>query len=37
MRFQSVAEGRFKLIPRDAFTLLGFRIDDAEWESWRFR
>jgi hypothetical protein len=33
LRFQAVAAGRFKLIPRDAHALPGFRLDDAEWES----
>jgi Family of unknown function (DUF5947) len=33
MRFQAVAGGRFKLIPRDAFALPGLQIDDAEWEN----
>ena len=31
MRFQLVVEGRFKLIPRDARTLPGFRMTDAQW------
>ena len=33
LRFQAVAGGRFKLIPRDAYALPGFRLDDAEWEN----
>ena len=33
LRFHAVAEGRFKLIPRDAHALPGFRIGDAEWEN----
>ncbi|HET9523690.1 MAG TPA: DUF5947 family protein [Terrimicrobiaceae bacterium] len=32
LRFQAVVEGRFKLIPRDAHALPGFRLADAEWE-----
>jgi hypothetical protein len=33
LRFQAVAAGRFKLIPRDAHALPGFRLADADWES----
>ncbi len=33
LRFQAVAEGHFKLIPRDARALPGFKIDDPEWEN----
>jgi hypothetical protein len=32
LRFQAVEAGRFKLIPRDAQVLPGFRLADAEWE-----
>jgi hypothetical protein len=31
--FQEAAGGRFKLIPRDARALPGFRLPDAAWES----
>jgi hypothetical protein len=31
LRFENVIEGRFKLIPRDARSLPGFRLDDAHW------
>ena len=31
LRFESVVEGRFKLIPRDPRSLPGFRLDDAQW------
>ena len=30
--FENVVGGRFKLIPRDARALPGFRMSDAEWE-----
>src|SRR5277367_6638152 len=33
LRFENVLEGRFKLIPRDAWSLPGFQMDDATWES----
>jgi hypothetical protein len=33
LRFENVLEGRFKLVPRDAHTLPGFRLDDAEWDA----
>jgi hypothetical protein len=33
LRFQAVVDGRFKLIPRDAHALPGFRLAEAEWES----
>ncbi len=33
LRFHDVVDGRFKLIPRDARTLPGFRLTDAQWES----
>jgi hypothetical protein len=33
LRFQAVADGRFKLIPRDAFALSGFRLEDTDWEN----
>ena len=33
LRFQAVLDGRFKLVPRDAHSLPGFRLADAEWES----
>jgi hypothetical protein len=32
LRFQSVVGGRFKLIPRDARVLPGFRMTDARWD-----
>jgi hypothetical protein len=32
LRFQAVADGRLKLIPRDAFALPDFQLDDATWE-----
>jgi hypothetical protein len=31
LRFESVLDGRFKLIPRDVRSLPGFRLDDAQW------
>lgn len=31
LRFEDVADGRFKLIPRDPRTLPDFRLDDAVW------
>src|SRR5256714_7765315 len=33
LRFQNVADGRFKLIPRDARALPNFQISDSEWEA----
>ena len=33
LRFHDVVDGRFKLIPRDARALPGFRLTDAQWES----
>jgi hypothetical protein len=36
LRFHDVVDGRFKLIPRDARALLGFRLTDAQWERTRF-
>ncbi len=33
LRFQNVAEGRFKLVPRDARALPNFQISDVEWEA----
>jgi Family of unknown function (DUF5947) len=33
LRFQSVVDGKFRLIPRDARVLEDFRISDAQWES----
>jgi hypothetical protein len=33
LRFESVLEGRFKLIPRDIYSLPGFRMEDAVWEA----
>jgi hypothetical protein len=33
LRFQAAAAGRFKLIPRDAHALPGFRLADPDWES----
>jgi hypothetical protein len=33
LRFQDVVEGRFKLIPRDARALFGFKITDTDWEN----
>jgi hypothetical protein len=33
LRFQAVLDGRFKLIPREVHSLPGFRLADAEWES----
>jgi hypothetical protein len=32
LRFENVVEGRFKLIPRDAWSLPGFQISDAQWD-----
>lgn len=31
LRFESVVDGRFKLIPRDARALPDFHLDDAQW------
>jgi hypothetical protein len=33
LRFQDVADGRFKLIPRNVWRLAEFSLSDAEWES----
>jgi hypothetical protein len=33
LRFENVLEGRFKLIPRDVWSLPGFRMEDAAWEA----
>jgi hypothetical protein len=33
LRFQTVLDGRFKLIPRDVYSLPGFNLTDLEWES----
>ena len=33
LRFEGVMGGRFKLIPREARALSGFRLADAQWES----
>jgi hypothetical protein len=33
LRFQDVVEGRFKLIPKDAWCLPQFSLSDAEWEN----
>lgn len=33
LRFENVVEGRFKLVPRDAFALPDFRMSDAAWEN----
>lgn len=33
LRFQDVVEGRFKLIPKDAWYLPQFNLSDAEWEN----
>jgi Family of unknown function (DUF5947) len=33
LRFQDVVGGRFKLIPRDARPLPGFRLSDGQWEN----
>jgi hypothetical protein len=33
LRFQDVAGGRFKLVPRDARALTDFNISDSEWEA----
>ena len=33
LRFQNVAEGRFKLIPRDPVFLEGFCLTDAQWDN----
>jgi uncharacterized protein DUF5947 len=33
LRFQNVEDGRFKLVPRDARALPGFKISDPEWEA----
>jgi hypothetical protein len=33
LSFQNVAEGRFRLIPRDPTSLPDFRMEDAEWEN----
>lgn len=32
LRFENVLEGRFKLIPRDVWSLPGVQIDNAQWE-----
>ena len=32
LRFELVLDGRFKLIPRDAHALPGFKLSDAEWD-----
>lgn len=32
LRFESVLDGKFKLIPRDARPLPDFKMSDAEWE-----
>ncbi|HEU4679363.1 MAG TPA: DUF5947 family protein [Terrimicrobiaceae bacterium] len=32
LRFQAITDGRFKLIPRDAFALPDSQLDDATWE-----
>ena len=31
LRFENVVGGRFKLVPRDARVLTGFRMTDAQW------
>ena len=33
LRFSDVVDGRFKLIPRDARALPGFRLTEEDWES----
>lgn len=33
LRFENVVAGRFKLIPREARALPGFRLSDEQWES----
>lgn len=33
LRFQSVVNGKFRLIPRDARSLPGFTLTDAQWDS----
>jgi hypothetical protein len=33
LRFENVAEGRFKLIPRDGRALPDFQLTDAQWEN----
>ena len=33
LRFENVVEGRFKLIPRDAYALPDFKLEDGEWEA----
>jgi Family of unknown function (DUF5947) len=33
LRFQTVLDGRFKLIPRDVYSLPRFNLTDLEWES----
>jgi hypothetical protein len=33
LRFESVVEGRFKLIPRDVWSLPDFRMEDHAWEA----
>jgi Family of unknown function (DUF5947) len=33
LRFQNVIDGRFKLIPRDAFALPNFQLADEQWEN----
>jgi hypothetical protein len=32
-RFENVLDGRFKLIPRDVWSLPGFRMEDPAWEA----
>ncbi len=32
LRFENVLEGRFKLIPRDVWSLPGFQISDGQWD-----
>jgi hypothetical protein len=32
LRFENVVDGRFKLIPRDAHSLPGLQLTDAQWE-----
>lgn len=33
LRFENVLDGRFKLIPRDVWSLPDFQMEDATWES----
>jgi hypothetical protein len=33
LRFENVLEGRFKLIPRDVWSLPDFQMDDAAWDA----